>query len=80
MFNKKELLSTYSHEKQTKVCNVLWENGIGYEVSTAGTAVRNIGSGWVATNRFGREDNTEYRVYVKKKEYGRALELIDGMF
>lgn len=49
-------------------------------MSTAGTAVRNIGSGWVATNRFGREDNTEYRVYVKKKEYGRALELLDGMF
>lgn len=76
VFNKKELLTTFSHREQMAVCEVLRENGIDYYVDSVSTASRNIGGRWPSVNRFGQTDNVEYRIFVKKKQYQKAAEQI----
>lgn len=72
MFNKKELLTTFSHREQMAVCEVLRENGIDYYVDSVGTASRNIVGRWPSVNQFGQTDNVEYRILVKRKQYQKA--------
>ena len=52
IFNRKELLVTYSMELQSKARNVLNTYGIDYIVDTGGTAARSIGSGPIGVDRF----------------------------
>lgn len=78
MFGKKELMSTFSHAEQMAVCELLRANGIAYAVDTAGTATRNIGGRWPASNRFGQQDNAEYRILVAKKQHESAEVLLRG--
>ena len=53
VFNRKELLVTYSMELQSKARNVLNTYGIDYIVDTGGTAARCIGSGPFGVVRVG---------------------------
>ena len=53
VFNRKELLVTYSMELQSKARNVLNTYGIDYIVDTGGTAARSIGLGPIGVDRFG---------------------------
>ncbi len=70
MFNKKELLTTFSHREQMAVCEVLRKNGIDYYVDSV------VVGRWPSVNRFGQTDNVEYRILVKRKQYQKAAEQI----
>lgn len=80
VFNRKQLLVTYSMKMQSKVCSILSENGIDYLIKTvnrgapspfaAGTRSR--------TGSFGEsaELTYEYIIYVRKSDYERACVVI----
>ncbi|HBF64963.1 MAG TPA: hypothetical protein DDW34_03425 [Clostridium sp.] len=69
IFNRKELFITYSLEKQAEIRNLLSAHKIEYTIST-------MGNTWQANSR-GFGINTlaqiEYKIYVKKKDYEKAV-------
>lgn len=80
IFNRKELVSTYSMGEQAKVRNILADNHIDYFVKTinrksssplaAGTRAR--------TGTFGENLDLEYEyiIYVKKQDFKEAQHLL----
>lgn len=60
---------------QADVRNKLEANDIDYIVNSNGNSMRDIGSSPVAIDRFGKNINSgcEYRIYVNKKDYDRAI-------
>lgn len=80
VFNRKELLVTYSMELQSKARNILNEWGIDYIVDTAGTAARNIGLGPIGVDRFGTNPSfsCQYKIYVNRKDYEKARAALAG--
>ncbi|AMJ42061.1 hypothetical protein [Anaerotignum propionicum] len=69
IFNRKELFITYSLEKQAEIRNLLSAHKIEYTIST-------MGNTWQANSR-GFDINTlaqiEYKIYVKKEDYEKAV-------
>ena len=80
VFNRKELLVTYSMELQSKARNVLNTYGIDYIVDTGGTAARSIGSGPIGVDRFGTNPacSCEYKIDVNRKDYEKAQAALAG--
>ena len=78
IFNRKELLCTFSMKIQSDARNILAANNIDYIVNTNGNTMRNIASGPIAIDQFGENPNLscEYQIYVKKKDYDEAKALL----
>ncbi len=78
IFNRKEVAVTCSMEEQARVRNTLDAAGIPYTFTTADTQARDTRTGvrsvdWVG----GRTKSTiEYRIFVKKTDYERAIQAI----
>lgn len=74
IFNRKELIITYSLEKQAKIRNLLSAHNIDYAISTLGNMIRNT----TPSNLDIRIDApTEYKIYVKKKDYEKAVHILN---
>ena len=79
IFNRKELLITMDIIQQSNVRNVLSANGIDYT-----TKVTNLQNSSIFENKRGRYGSLginqkysyEYKIYVHKKDYDYALNLI----
>ena len=79
IFNRKELLITMSMDVQANVRSVLAANLIDYSIKTKNLQA----SPWYANSRartgtFGinSDYSYEYKVYVRKEDYDRAVMLI----
>lgn len=78
IFNRKEVTVTCSMEEQARVRNALDAAGISYTFTTADTQARDTRTGvrpvdWAG----GRTKSTiEYRIFVKKTDYERAMQAI----
>ena len=72
IFNRKEVLITFSMQKQSDIRNILADNNIAYVVNTYNN------SGPIAGSRIGENPNysLEYRIFVNKKDYEKADFLI----
>ena len=80
IFNRKELLITYDMQKQSEVRTILRNHKIKYDVKVknllspspmhAGSRTHAGSYGIDLTKSY------EYKIYVKKADYERALELI----
>ena len=79
VFTRKELLITRDTKRQADVRDILAANGIDYTVKvTNRESPAAIGSSRARAGSFGiRPDSVyEYRLYVHKKDYDRALSLL----
>lgn len=80
IFNRKELFITYDVQKKSNVCELLNSQGIDYDVKTknisnpspmmAGSRSRTGGMGINSDNSY------EYKIFVKKEEYDKAVAII----
>jgi hypothetical protein len=69
IFNRQELLTTFSGQVQASVCGALAAEGIQYTVRTPGAA----GGNFDRSRGFpGIQQTVEYCIYVKKEDYERA--------
>jgi len=75
IFNRKELFITYSLEKQWQIRNLLSAQKIEYLISTMGNFWQTDSRG-VGYNIPVRAQ-TEYKIYVKKKDYDKAVYILD---
>ena len=77
IFNRRELHMTYDMSDRVRVCDILRENGIDYRLKTTNTTSSAIG-GRRGGNTFGvnMDYAYEYKIYVHKNDYDRALHLI----
>lgn len=80
MFNRKELFITYDMQKQSEIRTILRNHKIKYDVK-----VKNLlspspmhGGSRTHTGSHGIDltKSYEYKIYVKKVDYERALELL----
>ena len=80
VLNRKELLTTWSMEEQTRVRNVLAQNNIDYRVKVVNPAARStaFGNSRSRTGSFGVNTDCAYQyyIYVHKHDYDRARSLI----
>lgn len=81
IFNRRELLTTFSLEEQSRVRDVLAQNRIDYRVKTVNPTARSpfVGSsGRARTGSFGVNADCAYQyyIYVHKKDYALAQSLI----
>lgn len=82
IFNRKEVLLTMDMKRQADARRTLAENNIDYIVNTtnllsapiAGSGRMKFGSGGVDMNYA-----YEYKIYVHRKDYDRAIWLIGSM-
>lgn len=80
LFNRKELLTTWSMEEQIRVRELLAQNGIDYRVKTVNPSARAT-AGSSSRSRVGSlgvDTDCAYQYYicVHKKDYDRARSLI----
>ena len=77
MFNRRELHMTYDMSDRVRVCDILRANGIDYRLKTTNTTSSAMG-GRRGGNTFGvnMDYAYEYKIYVHKNDYDRALLLI----
>ena len=80
VFNRRELLTTFSMEEQSRVRNILAQNHIDYRVKTVNPSARATlaASGRARTGSFGVDMTCayQYAIYVHKNDYARAQSLI----
>lgn len=80
VFNRRELLTTFSMEEQNRVRDILAQNNIDYRVKTVNPSARSAaaGSGRARTGSFGIDMDCawQYYIYVHKKDYDRARSLL----
>ena len=82
LFNRKELLTTFSMEQQARVRDVLSANQIDYTIKTVNrtspSAIPTTMGSRSRQGTFGINTDAayEYVFYVKKKDYEKALHLI----
>lgn len=79
IFARRELLVTMDADRQTNVCQILASNGIKYSVKVTNFQSPNVvGSSRARTGCFGINQNYsyEYKIFVHKKDYDNALQLI----
>jgi len=77
LFNRRELITTFSMDAQAKVRDILSQNGIHYRIKTGSHS-----SGTYARGRTGSYGQNpayacQYTIYVHKSDYEKALHLID---
>ena len=77
IFNRRELYMTYNMNDRIRICDILRANGIDYRLKTTNTTASAMG-GRRGGNTLGvNMDYTyEYKIYVHKNDYDRALHLI----
>lgn len=77
IFNRKELHMTYDMNDRVRVCDILRANDIDYQLKTTNTTASAMG-GRRGGNTFGvnMDYAYEYKIYVHKNDYDRALHLI----
>lgn len=79
VFNRKELIITMDMNRQAEVRNLLSENGIDYTVKTRNLQTAPfLGNRRGCTGSFGiKQDHSyEYKIYVHKKDFEKAVYLI----
>ena len=80
VLNRKELLITYDMKKQSDVRTVLQNHKIEYNVKVKNTLspspLSSGDRGHRATLGIDLSKAYEYKIYVKKEDYEKALELI----
>ncbi len=80
VFNRKELLTTWSMEEQVRVREVLAKNGIDYRIRTVNPSARSAAasSGRSRMGSFGVNSDCAYQyyIYVHRRDYDRARSLI----
>lgn len=81
VFNRRELLTTFSMEEQNRMRDILARNHIDYRIKTVNPTARSPfagGSGRGHTGSFGINIDCAYQyyIYVHKKDYARAQSLI----
>lgn len=80
IFNRRELLTTFSMEEQSRVRDILSQNHIDYRVKAVNPSARStlVTSGRARTGSFGVDMNCayQYSIYVHKNDYARAQSLI----
>ena len=79
IFNRKELLATTDMKRQGDVRDILSANGIKYKVKVINLQGASLfGSNRARFGSFGINQNYSYmyKIYVYKKDYGKALRLI----
>ena len=79
IFNRKELLITMDMERQSQVRNILSANGIAHRTKV--TNLQNAavaGSGRARSGSLGINQKFayEYKIYVHRNDYARALQLV----
>ena len=79
IFNRKELIITTDMKRQSGIRNILANNNIDYVIKT--TNLQNapvVGANRGRTGSFGinQDYSYEYKIFVHKKDYGRAKLLI----
>ncbi len=79
MFNRRELVLTLSMDRQAEIRTILSANGIDYQVKT--TNLQNaplVGSQRGRRGSFGIQSqySYEYKIYVHKKDYEAARQLV----
>ena len=77
IFNRRELHITYDMSDRVRVCDILRANSIDYRLKTTNTTASTTG-GRRGGNTFGvnMDYAYEYKIYVHKNDYDRALHLI----
>jgi len=81
IFNRKELCVTMDMQRQTKIRDILHANNIEYDLKTTNLASSSSipgGRGRTYTSDFNIKHSYEYKFYVKKEDYEKALHLIGG--
>lgn len=81
IFNRRELLTTFSVEEQNRVRDILAQNGIDYRIKTINPSARAPvagSSGRARTGSIGINMDCayQYNIYVHKKDYALAQSLI----
>ena len=79
VFNRKELIITMEMNRQAEVRDILSQNGIDYTVKTTNPETAPIlGDRRARTGSFGinPDYSYEYKIYVHKKDYEKAVSLI----
>lgn len=79
IFNRRELIITMDMSRQSEVRTILSNNSIDYTVKT--TNLQNssaVGGRTGRTGNFGinQDYSYEYKIYVHKKDYDKAVALI----
>lgn len=81
IFNRKELTITYAMKEQARVRSLLAANHIPYVIKTRNQNSSTVfGSGRGHTGTFGQNMNFayEYKIYVHKDDYDRAVAIVNG--
>ena len=79
IFNREELLLTYSMDERVRICDILRANNIDYTIKTVNTTASSFGSSRRSTSGtlgLNMDYMYEYHVYVHKKDYDLAIHLI----
>lgn len=79
VFNRKELLVTLDMKRQADICEILSVKGIEYAVKTTNLQSSAPAGGQRAcTGNYGIDQkySYEYKIYVHKEDFDRALSLI----
>ena len=77
MFNRRERHMTYDMNDRIRVCDILRANGVDYRLKTTNTTASALG-GRRGGSTLGVDMDYayEYKIYVHKNDYERALHLI----
>ena len=75
LFNRKELMTTFSLEKQGKVREILADNGIEYRIR-ARSNTGGISRSRTVLSGFKMEMAYQYDIYVKREDFEKAQYLI----
>ena len=81
VFNRKELLTTFSMDEQARVRDLLGQNGIDYRVKTVCPTARSTAFSAGSRSRVGSlgvdsASAYQYYIYVRKQDYPRAKSLL----
>lgn len=80
IFNRRELLTTFSMEEQSRVRDILSQNHIEYRIKTVNPSARAAfgGGDRVRTGSFGVNADCayQYSIYVHRNDYAWARSLI----
>lgn len=80
VFNRRELLTTFSMAEQNRVRDILAQNHIDYRIKTVNPSARSTfgASGRSRTGSFGINMDCayQYSIYVHKKDYALAQSLL----
>lgn len=80
-WNRREIVCTFDMYRQALIRGVLSDNRINYHVLTRNHDGSYFGGGRGRMGHFGQSQNInlEYRIFVHKSDYERALSLISSL-